>query len=81
MGAKAQKQVVDRYLGLYSKVVLRGVSPMIWRCIMLRSDETIADLLHSIQIAMVGATPIFTLPYAIRHPLECRELPLHAVCA
>jgi hypothetical protein len=34
------------------KVVLRGVSPMIWRRILLRSNQTIADLHHSIQIAM-----------------------------
>jgi hypothetical protein len=34
------------------KVVVRGVSPMIWRRILLRSDQTIADLHYSIQIAM-----------------------------
>jgi hypothetical protein len=34
------------------KVVLRGVSPMIWRRILLRSDQTIADLHYTIQIAM-----------------------------
>jgi hypothetical protein len=34
------------------KVVLRGVSPMIWRRILLRSDQTIADLHYAIQIAM-----------------------------
>ena len=34
------------------KVMLRGVSPMIWRRILLRSDQTIADLHYAIQIAM-----------------------------
>jgi hypothetical protein len=34
------------------KVVLRGVSPMIWRRILLRSDQTIADLHYAIQIAV-----------------------------
>jgi hypothetical protein len=34
------------------KVVLRGVSPMIWRRILLRSHQTIADLHYAIQIAM-----------------------------
>lgn len=34
------------------KVVLRGVSPMIWRRILLHSDQTIADLHYTIQIAM-----------------------------
>ena len=40
-------------LGVYQfKVVLRGVSPMIWRRLLLRSDQTIADLHYAIQIAM-----------------------------
>ncbi len=34
------------------KVVLRGASPMIWRRILLRCDQTIADLHYAIQIAM-----------------------------
>ena len=34
------------------KVVLRSVSPMVWRRILLRSDQTIADLHYAIQIAM-----------------------------
>src|SRR6516225_5574618 len=34
------------------KVVLRGISPMIWRRLLLRSDHTIADLHYAIQIAM-----------------------------
>ncbi len=34
------------------KVVLRGVSPMVWRRILLRSDQTIADLHYSLQIVM-----------------------------
>lgn len=34
------------------KAVLRGVSPMVWRRILLRSDQTIADLHYSLQIVM-----------------------------
>ena len=34
------------------KVVLLGISPMIWRRILVRSDSTIADLHYIIQIAM-----------------------------
>jgi hypothetical protein len=39
------------------KVVLRGISPMIWRRLLLRSDHSIADLHYAIQIAMAGAMP------------------------
>jgi hypothetical protein len=34
------------------KVVVRGISPMIWRRLLLRSDHSIADLHYTIQIAM-----------------------------
>jgi len=34
------------------KVVLLGISPMIWRRLLIRSDSTIADLHHILQIAM-----------------------------
>ncbi|OLE42130.1 MAG: hypothetical protein AUI36_24350 [Cyanobacteria bacterium 13_1_40CM_2_61_4] len=34
------------------KVVLLGISPMIWRRLLVRSDHTIADLHHILQIAM-----------------------------
>src|SRR5208337_2919737 len=34
------------------KVVLRGISPMIWRRLLLRSDHSMADLHYTIQIAM-----------------------------
>ena len=34
------------------KVVLRGISPMVWRRLLLRSDNSIADLHYAIQIAM-----------------------------
>jgi hypothetical protein len=34
------------------KVVLRGISPMMWRRLLLRSDHTVADLHYAIQIAM-----------------------------
>jgi hypothetical protein len=34
------------------RVVLLGISPMIWRRLLLRSDQSIADLHYTIQIAM-----------------------------
>ena len=34
------------------KIVLRDVSPMVWRRLLLRSDQSIADLHYAIQIAM-----------------------------
>jgi len=34
------------------RVYLREISPMIWRCLLVRSDSTIADLHHTLQIAM-----------------------------
>jgi len=34
------------------KAAPRGVSPMVWRRILLRSDQTIADLHYSIQVVM-----------------------------
>jgi hypothetical protein len=34
------------------KVVLLGISPMIWRRLLVRSDHTIADLHHILQIVM-----------------------------
>jgi hypothetical protein len=34
------------------KVVLLGISPMIWRRLLVRSDSTIADLHHILQITM-----------------------------
>jgi hypothetical protein len=34
------------------KVVLLGISPMIWRRLLLRSDHSIVDLHYTIQIAM-----------------------------
>jgi hypothetical protein len=39
------------------KIVLRGVSPMVWRRLLLRSDHNIADLHYAIQISMAGAIP------------------------
>ena len=34
------------------KVWLQGISPMVWRRLLVRSDSTIADLHYTIQIAM-----------------------------
>ncbi len=34
------------------KIVLLGISPMIWRRLLVRSDHTIADLYHILQITM-----------------------------
>ncbi len=33
------------------RVVLRGISPLIWRRLLVRGDSTIADLHHALQIA------------------------------
>ena len=34
------------------RVVLRGISPLIWRRILVRSDSTIADLHATLQLAL-----------------------------
>src|SRR6266704_6228912 len=34
------------------RVFLRGISPMIWRRLLVRSDSSIADLHYTLQIAM-----------------------------
>lgn len=34
------------------KIVLQGISPMIWRRLLVTSDSTIEDLHYTIQIAM-----------------------------
>ena len=34
------------------KIVLRGVSPLIWRRLLVRSDSTIADLHATVQLAL-----------------------------
>ena len=34
------------------QVVLRGISPLIWRRLLVRTDSTIADLHHALQIAL-----------------------------
>ena len=40
-------------VGCYQfNVVLRGVSPMVWRPLLLRSDNSIADPHYAIQTAM-----------------------------
>src|SRR6266851_1496290 len=33
------------------RVVLRGISPLIWRRLLVRSDSTIADLHRTLQVA------------------------------
>ncbi len=37
------------------RVVLRGISPLIWRRLLVRSDSTIADLHTALQLALAGA--------------------------
>ena len=34
------------------KVALVGISPTIWRCLLVRNDSTIADLHHILQMTM-----------------------------
>jgi hypothetical protein len=43
------------------KVVLRGISPMIWRRLLVHGDSTIADLHYTLQI---GPNPTFVTPGA-----------------
>jgi hypothetical protein len=38
------------------RVVLRGVSPLIWRRLLVRSDSTIADLHATFSLGWAGAT-------------------------
>jgi len=38
------------------RVVLRGVSPLIWRRLLVRSDSTIADLPPAFSACWAGAT-------------------------
>jgi len=46
------------------KIVLLGISPMIWRRLLVRSDHTIADLYHILQITM-GWTDTHLYPFRI----------------
>src|SRR5258708_9553364 len=38
--------------GYQRRLVLRGISPLIWRRILVRSDSTIADLHATLQLAL-----------------------------
>ena len=40
------------------RVVLRGVSPLIWRRLLVRSDATVADLHRTLQVPSGAATSI-----------------------
>ena len=40
------------------KVVLRGISPMIWRQLLLRSDQCIADLHYWLRVTLCAETEI-----------------------
>jgi hypothetical protein len=42
----------DEPIVYHLRVVLRGVSPLIWRRLLVRSDSTIADLHATLQIAL-----------------------------
>jgi hypothetical protein len=56
--AMARNTITPIYVGpelvcVYQfKVVLHGISPMIWRRLLLRSNQSIADLYYAVQIAM-----------------------------
>ncbi|MEZ5576607.1 MAG: hypothetical protein R3F44_13670 [Candidatus Competibacteraceae bacterium] len=39
------------------RVWLQGVSPMVWRRLLVRSDSTIADLHYTLQIGGVSPNP------------------------
>jgi len=48
-----QSLVHDGLIEIYQlRIWIKGISPMIWRHLLVKSDNTIADLHHSIQIAM-----------------------------
>ena len=34
------------------KVRIQAISPMVWRCLLVRSDSTLADLHYTLQIAI-----------------------------
>jgi len=34
------------------RIVLRGISPLIWRRLLVRSDSTVADLDRTLQVAV-----------------------------
>ena len=36
----------------YFRIVLRGVSPLIWRRVLVRGDTTLADLQATFQVAL-----------------------------
>ena len=40
------------------RVVLRGISPLMWRRLLVRGDTTIADLHRTLQIAFAGETSL-----------------------
>ena len=42
------------------RAVLRGVSPLVWRRLLVRSDISLGALHGILQVAMAGATPTFT---------------------
>jgi hypothetical protein len=52
------------------RVVLRGVSPLIWRCLLVRSDSTIADLHATFQLALGWSDE--HLNRFVIHGRECR---------
>ncbi|OJX14397.1 MAG: hypothetical protein BGO77_02795 [Caedibacter sp. 37-49] len=49
----APSLIPDDTAGIYQlRIWLKGISPMIWRRLLVESNSTIADLHHTIQIAM-----------------------------
>ena len=54
------------------KMVLRGISPMIWRRLLLRSDHSIADLHYTIQRVGAGmhAHPLLREPEMAQDALD-----------
>jgi len=61
-------------------MVLRGVSPLIWRRLLVRSDSTIAELHRALQIAF-GWSGEHLHRFVIHGPMHGMESLVDAPCA
>ena len=67
------------------RVVLRGISPLIWRRLLVRSDSTVAELHQALQVAFgrddehLNRFEIRGREYAVYRDGGCRLEPLNTV--